>query len=105
MLKTKLVSIFIFAVVVSGCAPNLAAKTPTIPVEPAVGEGNSERTEPPRTISPSTEPAQGEVEGEEEVKKSPELQPTSRAGLEATDPETVTLASGDIQLIEFFAFW
>jgi len=31
--------------------------------------------------------------------------PTPRAGLESTDPATVHLASGDIQLIEFFAFW
>jgi hypothetical protein len=25
--------------------------------------------------------------------------------LEATDPETVALASGGLQLVEFFAFW
>lgn len=31
--------------------------------------------------------------------------PTPRAGLTATDPETVLLASGEIQLVEFFAFW
>jgi hypothetical protein len=28
-----------------------------------------------------------------------------KTGLEATDPATVDLASGDIQLVEFFAFW
>ena len=31
--------------------------------------------------------------------------PTVRAGLESTNPAAVTLASGDLQLIEFFAFW
>jgi flagellar basal body-associated protein FliL len=31
--------------------------------------------------------------------------PTARAGLESTNPATVKLASGDIQLIELFAFW
>lgn len=31
--------------------------------------------------------------------------PTARVGLQATDPETVSLASGEIQLVEFFAFW
>ena len=31
--------------------------------------------------------------------------PTVRASLESTNPAAVTLASGDLQLIEFFAFW
>lgn len=31
--------------------------------------------------------------------------PTARAGLESTNPETVKLASGEIQLVELFAFW
>ncbi len=31
--------------------------------------------------------------------------PTPRSGLESTDPATVSLASGEIQLIEVFAFW
>ena len=33
------------------------------------------------------------------------LAPTPRAGLTATDPSVVKLASGEIQLVEFFAFW
>ena len=31
--------------------------------------------------------------------------PTARAGLESTNPDTVKLASGEIQLVELFAFW
>lgn len=31
--------------------------------------------------------------------------PNRGSGLEATDPSTVALASGDVQLLEFFAFW
>lgn len=31
--------------------------------------------------------------------------PVLKTELEATDPSTVNLASGEIQLIEFFAFW
>ena len=31
--------------------------------------------------------------------------PTPRAELEASDPTGFTLASGDLQLVEFFAFW
>jgi FtsZ-interacting cell division protein ZipA len=31
--------------------------------------------------------------------------PTFRAGLESTDPASVNLISGNIQLVEVFAFW
>jgi hypothetical protein len=31
--------------------------------------------------------------------------PTPRTNMEATDPGTVKLASGQVQLVEFFAFW
>ena len=31
--------------------------------------------------------------------------PTPRQNLEATDPSTVKLDSGQVQLVEFFAFW
>jgi hypothetical protein len=34
-----------------------------------------------------------------------EVSPTARADLESTNPETVKLASGEIQLVELFAFW
>ena len=39
-----------------------------------------------------------DVEGEPEVREP-------REGLEATDPSTVVLASGQPQIVEFFAFW
>lgn len=31
--------------------------------------------------------------------------PTPRPEMAATDPSTVTLATGDVQLVEFFAYW
>ena len=34
-----------------------------------------------------------------------QILPTPRTSLESTDPATVSLASGEIQLIEIFAFW
>ena len=33
------------------------------------------------------------------------VQPTPRVDMEATDPAMVSLASGRVQLVEFFAFW
>jgi len=44
------------------------------------------------------DPSQSEVVEEQ-------ILPTPRTGLESTDPATVSLASGEIQLIEVFAFW
>jgi len=34
-----------------------------------------------------------------------DVKPTPRANLSSTDPSTVSLASGRLQLVEFFAFW
>lgn len=45
------------------------------------------------------------VEGAETADPEMEVVPTARVGLQGTDPGTVNLASGDIQLVEFFAFW
>lgn len=33
------------------------------------------------------------------------IPPTPRTEMEGTDPTTVNLASGDVQLVEIFAFW
>lgn len=46
-----------------------------------------------------------EVEPTQAVVEEAQLAPTPRGGLEATDPAAVNLASGDIQLVEVFAFW
>jgi len=40
-----------------------------------------------------------------ESTNEPIIPPTPRTGMVSTDPSTVNLASGDIQLIEIFAFW
>ncbi len=48
------------------------------------------------------------IEDASETATLPEIEtaPTSRGSeLQATDPATVNLASGEPQLIEFFAFW
>jgi cytoskeletal protein RodZ len=42
---------------------------------------------------------------QQESQDEEQLIPTARIGLVATNPEDVNLASGDIQLVEFFAFW
>lgn len=47
---------------------------------------------------PEVDPTQAEVVEEQ-------ILPTPRTGLSSTDPATVNLASGEIQLVEAFAFW
>jgi len=58
-------------------------------------------------ITPETQVSAAEEVGSEpsQTAEVSEEKPTPRAGLVATDPSTVSLASGEIQLVEFFAFW
>ncbi len=37
--------------------------------------------------------------------QSEQVIPTPRTGLEATDPDSVNLLSGNVQFVEAFAFW
>ena len=66
-------------------------------------------TQKTNTITPETagESANSEATQTVEVTDAApqDITPTAREGLQATDPETVMLASGEIQLVEFFAFW
>ena len=48
---------------------------------------------------------EGTIESTEDILDTVVATPTIRTGLESTNPETVKLASGDIQLVELFAFW
>jgi hypothetical protein len=58
--------------------------------EPPLQETEPDIGPPPATDLPATEEA---------------APPPVRAELAATDPSTVQLASGKVQLVEFFAFW
>src|SRR5215212_2175613 len=88
----------VLAVLLSACA---SASTPVSP--PAVA------TQPPTafastvtaavlTVEPATPPAPNEATALPIA--------TSRGpNLEATDPKTVSMASGGLQFVEFFEFW
>jgi len=49
-------------------------------------------------VQEAADPTQSEVVDEQII-------PTPRSGLESTNPATVNLTSGEIQLVEVFAFW
>jgi hypothetical protein len=92
-------SLGLLAVILTACAPAGTA-TPTNP--PAATQPPTviipTLTVAPPTVEPATEPAPSE---------EPTALPvaTSRGpDLEATDPTTVSLASGGLQFVEFFRF-
>lgn len=86
---------------VATATPAEAGQQPTaVPVEATatMGETTGETAEePPLAPEPPSDPTGPPPE--------PEPLRTPRPGLEATDPASVELASGRVQLVEFFAFW
>lgn len=84
-------------IVVAGLAASCAGPVakPVEPVTtvvvPALIEPTAAPTEKPSPV-PALPPTAGPT-------------PTVRPGMEATDPTTVVLASGEPTLVEFFAFW
>ena len=56
------------------------------------------------TEVPATD-IQESSESTEEAVIEEQAPPAPRTGLESTDPATVNLASGQLQLVEVFAFW
>lgn len=88
--------------ILSGCVPGAAVNEPTdLPATnpPTAQVNGQEPTIPAEESSTVPEPTATEDTRQENA------EPTARVGLQATDPETVMLGSGDIQLVEFFAFW
>ena len=101
-MKTRLLpSLILFAVFAASCAPAAA----TVPPEPTA-------VQPTATFPPSV-PALDQGQPLPGVTETPTQAPvptalpaaTSRGPeLHATDPSTVSLASGQLQLVEFFRF-
>jgi hypothetical protein len=68
-------------------AETAAAVTQSVPI-----------TQAPVDIAPTATSEQAQA-------TAASIKPTPRPDLRATDPTTVSLASGQVQLVEFFAFW
>ena len=99
-MKTRLITtLSLFAVLIAACAPATAPITSASPIAPIVIAPSS--TPLAEVVSPTLEAAPSQV-------LTPTAFPiaTSRGPhLEATDPKTVTMASGNLQFVEFFEFW
>jgi hypothetical protein len=95
IVKTRLLTtLSLLAVLFAACAPN-ATPLPvvqTIAVQPSV------------TLPPATPTLESLVQPT--AAPTPYPVATSRGPhLEATDPKTVSMASGNLQFVEFFEFW
>lgn len=98
-LRTCFLSLSLLAVLLAACAPGTSAPVPTEP-----------STIPATATIPAAEPtmetsAQDTAVPTEVLPAIPVPIATSRGpDLHATDPTTVNLASGGLQLVEFFRF-
>ena len=92
-------SLTLLAVLLAACAPATSAIVPT---QPVVVEASTTLPPPVSTLDPSV---QVTVEPTEDLAPTALPVATSRGQeLEATDPTTVSLASGGLQFVEFFRF-
>ena len=93
-------SLSLIAVLLAACAP---AAVTQVPVEPVAIQLSDT---PVPTLVQSSQPTQGLVDAPTEAVASTPLPVATSRGpdLHATDPTTVSLASGQIQFVEFFRF-
>jgi type IV secretory pathway VirB10-like protein len=105
-LKLNIVIVLSLVFMLSACGPagnTPQAELPNIKPQSAVNETQSKLTQPPDSVATETLKAPKEVPTPTE--EVPPPVPTSRGpDLEATDPSLVALASGNLQLVEFFRF-
>lgn len=119
----RLITIALFLVALlalSGCIPQAQTGTPPSPPSGetvVTEEANPIPNEPIVEAYPSPElpayppaqqpPVAGNPYPEPSVEPTAitEQRPTPSPDLHATDPSTVSLASGQLQFVEFFAFW
>jgi hypothetical protein len=79
-------------------SPTSASTEPVVPAGAATpttvvaDSAPTELPEPPEPPEPASEPTE-------------QPPPTPRAELKASNPEDITLASGKLQFVEFFAYW
>ena len=84
--------------------PPAGSTAPPVSTESAAPAGTATRTTGVADSTPTELPEPTEPpEPADEPAEQPA--PTPRAGLDASNPRNITLASGGLQFVEFFAFW
>ncbi len=94
-MKIRILWCFILlAVLLAACAPAKTQNQPTMPARETV------------SVNPTATPVMDLTATPATSAPSVQLVVTSRGpNLEATDPKTVSMASGGLQFVEFFEFW
>ncbi len=93
-------------VLLAGCVPASAPvpAQPDVSTQPVMPVDEATATHQP-PVSVEASPITSEILPTQTPTESPQAIATSRGpDLEATDPATVNLASGELQLVEFFRF-
>jgi hypothetical protein len=100
MKKSSIIALFGFGLVVFSACSGV-----TLPAQPNSGEQPATATVTPISDAGEAAPTPTAVVPDGMQPQAPVATPTARPGLEATDPDSVDLASGKPTLLEFFAFW
>ena len=104
--EKKLKKTMIAGILLVSLSGVLAACSPAVPNQNEAAQPIFTEVPAASMETPESEVAQAEEAEPTAVPESPaSAVPTARAGLESTDPATVNLASGQLQLVEVFAFW
>lgn len=74
-------------------------------IESTTEINSNEELLPENTETIEVLPGEGIHESTAGVQDAVTMVPTVRTGLESTNPDTVKIASGNIQFVELFAFW
>lgn len=102
MKKYIIITLLLFVILLSACTGQSTANPQSVATVTSESTGVEQGAAALPESSPTTATVEVqatfsmEVQAEEFVVKQ---------GLEASDLDGVTIASGDVQLIEFFAFW
>ncbi len=99
MMKTRLLaSLILLAVFAAACAP---ATSTVAPAQPGVVDPNANL---PSAVSPDASPQATTIPTDALAPTALPVATSRGPDLHATDPATVSLASGQLQLVEFFRF-
>lgn len=102
LIPLYLIPLAILSIVLAGCVPNSAPGVPSPLPAPAETQG-FELT--PTPVGETALAVPTDAAPEITLAAPPVIQPTVRQELYASDPAQFQMAAGEIQFIEFFAFW
>ena len=98
--------LLIFLMLVGSACTGPAVEQQTVDLTSETGNAGTEEPRVDPTASDIEVPEPAVIDPPETLAAaSPQSKPTARPQMEATLPDSVQLASGQLQLVEFFAFW